>query len=151
MCLKTSLAALLLASVLPLALIGVEMDRRTEPPGARVTVGEQAADGELGSYVWGGLAVDSGLSVPSDVLIAAPGDTLRFTVDADALVEAALSVYRTQDIHKPGLTPVKELALATSELTWQIDLEPGRYVLTLFVVWQERADASYYFTLHVEG
>lgn len=150
MCLKTSLAALLLALVLPLALIGVEMDRRSEPPAARVTVGEQSVDGELGSYVWGGLAVDKGLSVPSDVLFAAPGDTLQFAVDAGALAEAALSIYRAADIPKPGLTPAKELALATSELTWEVDLEPGRYVMALFVVWEGRGDASYFFALHVE-
>ncbi len=139
------------------------------PPEARLLAGQNDQVGGIGSYCWSGNSlgrcVDSvGVSVPKDVITVSDGENVTFVLGFEP-ENASLTVLP----HSSGTIVAKvggfdiwqgqPTAEATLTYGWvdlsqalnvTLDLEPGRYVIELFVSGQP-GDVSYGFFVEIVG
>lgn len=127
------------------------MARGRRPPGLTLKVVDRAVEGELGSHVWRGRAVDSLIAAPAESVSVVPGASLRFGGPGGVPEEASISLYRREHVDHPELRPVHLEQLDPDELTWIANVEPGDYVLGLFRAWRGLGDSIHYFSISVSA
>jgi hypothetical protein len=155
------------SEILPEMPIGEVDDIR--PPLASLAIDGASQTAGLGTYCWTdvsqgmGLCIDAiGIATPQDALVASSPFTAQFSIPVDEVPRDVVVTVR-------AVTPDIEMNETASDFRWwayaegetyqlplerepalELALEPGLYVLDLFVGWETLGDASYGFLVEVE-
>jgi hypothetical protein len=124
--------------------IAIELQSgKTEPTGL-LAFGEQQQEGSLGTHCWATQCVDFAAPPTPQEFTQVPGDIeIQFLGDGSA---EDLSVGRPPE--DPLSPPEDQQEVQIKDRRAQLDLEPGRYVLVIFALWDD-GDASLTFGLEV--